>query len=174
MNETRFHLRLAAAADADFLWQILYEAIYVGPDEDPPPQSILNEPGIAQYLQGWGRGHDIGWIAEDGASGEPLGAAWLRRWQNGEQGYGFYREEYPELTIALLPEARGRGIGTALMEQLIHSAREHHYPGISLSVARENPARHLYQRLGFKEVGDDGHSVVMALTFSAGTIGLQQ
>ena len=164
MKENRYLLRPACVEDEDFLWQILYQAIYVGPGEETPPHSILNEPGIAQYLQGWGREHDWGWIAED-PSGQALGAAWIRRWQDQEQGYGFYREDIPELTIALLPESRGLGIGTALMNQLIDTAREQGYPGISLSVARENPARSLYQRLGFEEVGGDDHSLIMALTF---------
>ncbi|NSW54004.1 MAG: GNAT family N-acetyltransferase [Anaerolineae bacterium] len=163
MNETRCTLRPARLEDEEFLWQILYQAIYVGPEEAPPPVSILDEPAIAQYLQGWGRAHDYGWIAENPANGAPLGAAWFRRWQPGQRGYGFFRDDIPELTIALLPEARGMGIGTELMQRLIETARQHGYPGLSLSVARENPAVSLYQRLGFQEVGGDDHSAVMVL-----------
>jgi len=165
MNQNTFRLRPAAREDEDFLWQILYEAIYVGPGEEPPPPSVLAEAAIAQYLNGWGRAHDHGWIAEDAVSGKAIGAAWLRLWQGDERGYGYYHPDYPELTIALLPEARGQGVGTALLEQLIAQARPL-YPGISLSVSRSNPARRLYERMGFRTVQEDDHSLVMVLAFS--------
>jgi len=166
MNNSSALLRPATQADEDFLWEILYQAIYVGPNDDPPPPSILEEPDIAHYLLDWGREHDCGWIAENADSNEPLGAAWLRIWLTEEDsGYGFYDLKYPELTIALLPEARGQGIGTALMERLIADARKVH-PGVSLSVSRQNPARRLYERFGFETVSEDENSVLMVLTFS--------
>lgn len=166
MKNSAAILRPATQKDEDFLWEILYQAIYVGPNDDPPPPSILEEPDIAHYLIDWGRKHDCGWIAESADSKQPLGAAWLRIWLDEEDsGYGFYALNYPELTIALLPEARGQGIGTALIEHLIEDARKVH-PGVSLSVSRQNPARRLYERFGFKPISEDENSVLMVLTFS--------
>lgn len=51
--------------------------------------------------------------------------------------------------IALMPEWRGQGLGTTLLQELIGRA---HRAGktVSLSVDAENPARSLYERLGFK------------------------
>ncbi len=165
MIDSTITLRPAKKEDEDFLWEILYQAIYVGPNEEAPPPSVLEEPEIARYLVDWGRDYDQGWIAEVADSGETLGAAWLRLWKDeSESGYGFYAPDYPELTIALLPKARGQGIGTALMERLIEDARKIH-PGVSLSVANESPARHLYERLGFQVVSKDDHSIIMVLTF---------
>lgn len=166
MNDLAANLRPATQADEDFLWEILYQAIYVGPNEAPPPPSILEEPEIARYLLDWGRQYDCGWIAEDIDSQQPLGAAWLRVWPDeDDSGYGYYALNYPELTIALLPEARGQGIGTALMERLIEDAQKIH-PGVSLSVSCNNPARKLYERFGFETVSEDEHSALMVLTFS--------
>ena len=158
-------IRKATINDEAFLWDILYEAIYIPEGEDAPPPSVLEDPAIARYLLDWGREHDHGWIAEDIESHQLLGAAWLRLWDDDTHGYGFYDPEYPELTIALLPGARGQGTGTRLMERLITEAQDAGYPGISLSVSCQNPARHLYERLGFRIVHEDEESVVMVLEF---------
>ena len=51
--------------------------------------------------------------------------------------------------IALLPQARGRGTGSAVLRALQQWAADHHLP-LTLSVHRSNPqARRLYLRLGF-------------------------
>lgn len=158
-------IRRANINDEAFLWEILYEAIFIPEGEEAPPPSILEDPEVARYLLDWGREHDHGWIAEDIENHKPLGAAWLRLWEDDTRGYGFYDPEYPELTIALLPEARSQGIGTRLMERLISAAQDEGYPGISLSVSCQNPARRLYERLGFRIVSEDEESVVMVLEF---------
>ena len=57
--------------------------------------------------------------------------------------------------ISLLPEYRGRGIGTALIRALLDEAASVS-GAVKLSVAASNPARRLYERLGFRTVGSDG------------------
>lgn len=56
--------------------------------------------------------------------------------------------------IALLPQWRNRGIGTALMEALFAEAR---LAGkeVSISVEKFNPAARLYRRLGFLPYAED-------------------
>ena len=51
--------------------------------------------------------------------------------------------------ISLQPEARGRGIGTALLHTLQASAREAGCV-LSIHVEHQNRARRLYERLGFQ------------------------
>ena len=92
--------------------------------------------------------------------GVTAGAAWLRL----IQGYGHVAEDIPELTMAVLPGYRGRGIGTALLSVLIDTAARS-YPGISLSVVGENPAINLYRRMGFEIIRPDGESYTMLLRF---------
>lgn len=48
--------------------------------------------------------------------------------------------------ICLLPQCRGRGIGTALLGRYI---AQNTRPTLTLQVYKDNPARRLYERLGF-------------------------
>lgn len=77
---------------------------------------------------------------------------------DGEPAGRLYVERSPAeigvLDIALLPEHRGRGIGTELLLGLIGEARESGRR-VTLSVLRSNPARALYERLGFTVTGSD-------------------
>ncbi|MGA9525318.1 MAG: GNAT family N-acetyltransferase [Myxococcaceae bacterium] len=59
------------------------------------------------------------------------------------------------IDIALLPEARGTGIGGALLSEIIEEARASGRV-VRIHVERQNRARHLYDRLGFRNVADDG------------------
>jgi ribosomal protein S18 acetylase RimI-like enzyme len=64
-------------------------------------------------------------------------------------------EEVRLMDIALLAAQRGRGIGTALVQRVLEEARSAGKP-ITLHVEADNPARRLYERLGFRVVGSEG------------------
>ena len=153
-------LRPLVPADEPFLWEMLYQALYVLPGGIPFPREILQEPDIACYVRGWGRPGDWGLLARDGDT--PVGAVWLRQWSADERGYGFVREDVPELSIALLPEYRDRGLGSRLLTEVIALAQER-CPAISLSVVETSPACRLYARFGFRTVGRVMESLVMLL-----------
>ncbi|HKP89928.1 MAG TPA: GNAT family N-acetyltransferase [Thermoleophilaceae bacterium] len=55
------------------------------------------------------------------------------------------------LDIALLPGFRGRGLGTRLLAELAEEAAGAGVP-LVIYVEHQNPARRLYERLGFREV----------------------
>lgn len=59
------------------------------------------------------------------------------------------------LDIALLPGHRGSGIGTGLLGEILIEATQAGKP-VQVHVERFNPARHLYDRLGFSEIEDQG------------------
>ncbi len=63
-------------------------------------------------------------------------------------------DEIHLVDIALLPAARGRGIGCALIVELCREGARGGRP-VRLRVERRNPALRLYRRLGFVEVGDE-------------------
>ena len=64
--------------------------------------------------------------------------------------------------IQLAPELQGRGVGEALIRQLIAEARDAG-ASLSLNVLHANPARRLYERLGFVVVGAGEHEYQMRL-----------
>lgn len=57
------------------------------------------------------------------------------------------------IDIALVPAFRGRGIGTGLLRDLLEEA-DAKGKGVSLHVEVFNPARRLYERLGFTAVSE--------------------
>ena len=115
---------------------------------------------VALYVKAWGRPGDTAVIAIDG--GFPAGAAWYRLFPRERPGYGFVDERTPELAIAVVPNARGKGVGSALLAALLDRARAEGYGAISLSVDRNNAgAIELYERHGFERVGEDDDSVTM-------------
>jgi GNAT superfamily N-acetyltransferase len=59
------------------------------------------------------------------------------------------------IDIALLPEWRGRGLGTSLMEWVCMQARAAG-KSVTVAVEKNNRAQTLYRRLGFREIGDHG------------------
>ena len=65
------------------------------------------------------------------------------------------------MDIALLPGFRAQGIGAALLRELLDAGRASGRL-VSIHVERGNPARRLYERLGFREVGEHGIYVLMA------------
>jgi len=99
-------------------------------------------------------------IALDANSHEAVGAAWLRIFSGPEKGYGYVGDSTPELGIAVLPDHRGRGIGSVLLQRLVEIATSS-YDALSLSVSADNPAQRLYHRVGFEHVGGSGDSITM-------------
>ena len=64
------------------------------------------------------------------------------------------------IDITLLPQFRGRGIGTSLLRDLIKKS-DKVQKIMSLHVDPVNPAFHLYQRLGFSHVKSNGRYYYM-------------
>lgn len=76
---------------------------------------------------------------------EPVGRVYLDRWPR----------EHRLVDIALVPAHRSRGIGSALIEDLIEEAAAARKP-LTIHVEKNNPARSLYDRLGFRAVDEHG------------------
>lgn len=64
-------------------------------------------------------------------------------------------EKIHVIDIALLPEHRGAGIGTKFLKELQAEAKAAGKP-LSIHVEQFNPARRLYERLGFKQIEEKG------------------
>jgi ribosomal protein S18 acetylase RimI-like enzyme len=77
--------------------------------------------------------------------GVPAGRLLVARWD----------EEIRIVDISILPEFRGGGAGSALLRELLAEAEETG-KRLSIHVERENRALGLYERLGFRPVGEHG------------------
>ena len=75
--------------------------------------------------------------------GQPIGRLYVYRGAT----------ELRVMDISLLPEFRGRGIGTFLLAGLIAEAQAKRQ-SVTLHVEFNNPARALYHRLGFTQQGE--------------------
>lgn len=148
-------IRPASRDDEGFLFEMLYEALFVPPDCEPLPRSVLDAPEIARYAAGFGTGAgDVGFVAE--VATNPVGAGWVRLLRGEDRGYGYVDDTTPELTVAVQQRWRGQGIGTALCCRLVEVV-----PRMSLSSDIRNPAMSLYRRLGFEAVSQDDNAVTM-------------
>jgi ribosomal protein S18 acetylase RimI-like enzyme len=94
-----------------------------------------------------------GWFIVE-RCGEPVGRLYLIRWAS----------EIRIIDIALMPQARGKGFGTALLGDLMEEA-EAAGKSVTIHVERMNPALSLYRRLGFRLAEDKG--VYLLLAFGA-------
>lgn len=140
----------------------LYEAISWAGDPDIPPLDVaIRHPELRRYHEQWWRQGDFGVRAMSG--NEFLGAAFARCFTSEDHGHGFIDEETPELGIAVTPDRRGLGLGRRLMDELADVARSLGFEQISLSVNNPNPAKRLYESLGYRIVKDDGNSSLMLL-----------
>jgi ribosomal protein S18 acetylase RimI-like enzyme len=80
----------------------------------------------------------------------PCGRLYIDRWDT----------ELRIIDIALLPDYRNRGIGTALLQQTIEEGSKLALP-VTIHVEQFNPALRLYQRLGFLPVRENGIYLLM-------------
>ena len=124
------------------------------------------DPQLAAYYEFDPDGGDYGYVAT--AGDHPTGVVWVRHFPARAPGYGFVRTDVPELSVCVLPGYRGGRLGTALVGAAVDEARRRSLGGLSLSVEEGNPARRLYERLGFTPVTSAAHPGTLALLLAAG------
>jgi ribosomal protein S18 acetylase RimI-like enzyme len=71
-------------------------------------------------------------------------------------------------TICIVPEHQKRGIGTEVIRSVIAEAGAQKMP-LYLSVLKVNPARRLYERLGFEVIEETKHHFRMKFHDAAGS-----
>lgn len=153
-------IREIEPGDYPLLEEFLYLAVHQRDPAHPIPRSVLNEPRVRNYIEGFGSGvHDHGLVAE--AEGRVVGAAWARVLGGELPGYGHIDDSTPELALSVLPEYRGRGIGTRLIRSLLELLAGCGYGRVSLSVDRTNHAVRLYTKLGFEVMADNDEDLLM-------------
>mgnify|MGYP003677935558 CR=1 FL=1 len=148
MSLPRIALRSIQEADFPLLYQVYAstreEELSVTPWSDAQKEEFLRMQFGAQhtYYQKYYSDAAFDVILVDG---EPAGRLYLQRRDN----------EFRIVDIALLPPFRGKGIGGRIMHQILGEADEAHLP-VRIHVEHNNPAKHLYDRLGFKKIDNTG------------------
>ena len=149
-------IRKIRPEEHNLLREFLYQAIYLPEGMEPPPRSIIDLPELQVYVTDFGtQPGDHCLVAE--VERKVIGTAWCRIMED----YGHIDNDTPSLAISLLPEYRGQGTGTQLLNALLLLLRENGYQRASLSVQKENPALRLYQRAGFRILAEKGTEYLM-------------
>jgi GNAT superfamily N-acetyltransferase len=152
-------IRTAQPDDIELLKEALYISVVWDAEDPSPIEQVVGHPELTQYWENWGRPGDLGVVAErDGAY---VGAAFGRLFTEDHPSYGFVDDETPEVGIGIVEEERGKGLGREMMLDLEALYTDSGFKQLSLSVNFGNPARHLYESLGYTEVGHDENSVRM-------------
>ena len=147
-----YKIRAAVADDHPFLWQMLYYAAHMNESGESPESARLNS-DLRPYVEGFGRPGDLEVIAIDPATNAEAGAAWLRTMPPPWPLYRFVDAGTPELAIAVAPAHIGRGAGSQMIARLLADAAAI-YPAVALSVRVGNPAKALYECMGFVIVAE--------------------
>jgi GNAT superfamily N-acetyltransferase len=155
-------LRPARPNDVEHIRWALYTALAWDPERRlPPPEATLEHPEAVRYHRDWGRRGDLGVVAE--LDGQVVGVAYCRLFTEADHGHGYVDEATPEVAVAVREGNRGGGLGARLLNALADRARAAGFERLSLSVAARNPARRLYERLGYRELSTEGDAVRMLL-----------
>ena len=149
-------LRAATPADDEFLDQ-LYADVHAA--EFAPLG--LPAPALTQLLQMQSRAQRIGYATQYPAAESSI--IWAGPYPIGRLYVQQSADALRLIDIALLTAFRGHGIGTKLIRDLCERARNSALP-LQLMVRPENPATHLYTRLGFTSTGGDALNTTMQWT----------
>lgn len=143
------------------LEEFLYQAIFVPEGVEKPDRSIVLDPSLRHYYQDFGQKKgDVALVAE--VDNQVVGVTWVRHIKD----YGYVDDQTPSLSISLLPDYRGQGIGSQLLGALLTDLKARKVGQVSLSVSKNNPAYRLYQKHGFETLRENQEDFVMVLDFS--------
>ncbi len=141
-------LRPITAEDAEQLFRIYastrVEELSVLPWTEAQKEAFLRMQFHAQHTHYQTHSPDADYLLVVKA-GTPVGRLYLHR----------RKDALHIIDVALLPEARGSGLGGALLGEVLDEARAAGKV-VRIYVERTNRARRLYERLGFRQIEDDG------------------
>ncbi len=153
---TGYQIRHIESIEYKVLGDFLYEAIFIPEGVDAPPKEIINSPQLQVYVQDFGvHESDISFVTE--TEGKIVGAVWVRIMDD----YGHVEDGVPSFAISLYKEYRGRGLGTAMMKQMLEELKKRGYEKTSLAVQKENYAVKMYKNVGFEIVDENEEEYIM-------------
>lgn len=151
-----YTIRKMSVEEYSLLNDFLYEAIFLPDGAVPPPKNIIASPELQIYVDHFGRLKDDFALAAE-VEGKIVGAVWVRIMND----YGHIDDETPSLAISLYKEYRGKGIGTAMMKEMLSLLKTHGYKCVSLSVQKANYAAKMYRKIGFEIIKENKDEWIM-------------
>lgn len=148
---SKLFFRQLTAADQDIIWQLLSYAAH-----EPSVETTKSQECCIPYAQDFGtRPGDFGVLAT--AQHEynecVVGGAWIRLLGTHGMATGDNEKDIPELALAVVPNYRGKGIGSKLLTEFLTLAKQEEISEISLSCRIDNQAAmKLYERHGFEKI----------------------
>ncbi len=148
------------------LEDFLYEAVFQPDETKLAPRSITKQPEMQVYIENFGEKPDDHCLCAQ-VGNRIVGAVWVRD----IRGYGNVlnlergQSTVPEFAISLYKEYRGQGIGTQLMKRMLEWLRREGYRKAVLAVQKENYARKMYLKTGFRIIGTTGEEYIMIIDF---------
>ncbi|MDA3927376.1 MAG: GNAT family N-acetyltransferase [Prolixibacteraceae bacterium] len=140
-------IREIKPSEYSFLEEMLYVSIFIAEGAEKLPRTIIFEPELHKYIKDFGQKNDHCMVAE--FNNRLVGACWIRILDESNKGYGFVDAQTPELGMAVLPEFQNKGIGSKLLQAMLHQLKQLKYKQVSLSVDLENFAYKVYTKFGF-------------------------
>lgn len=159
MNPADVTFRPIEPGDAEFLYSVYastrMEELAAAAWTESQKEAFLRSQFNAQHLayQKTYQGADFLVILHSGA---PAGRLYVTRWER----------EIRIVDIALLPEQRGEGIGSFLLNDILDEGRRAG-KRVTIHVEAFNRALSLYRRLGFRKLGEHGVYYFMEWTSEA-------
>ena len=153
-------IRELKKTEADFLADMLYEAIFIPDGHDPLPKEVIKDNSLSKYIENWGKDKfDIALVME--SDNQCVGAIWGRLMTDENKGFGYVDNKTPELGMAVKQEYRNQGIGTKLIKAIDSEYQKIGVEYLSLSVDKANSASNLYKRLGYEIIEETESSWTM-------------
>ncbi|MDY2969666.1 MAG: GNAT family N-acetyltransferase [Butyricicoccus pullicaecorum] len=169
MKQSELIIRAMQPEEYPLLREFLYQAIFLPEGTVPPSRSVIDLPELQIYIADFGTQFGDHCLAAE-VNGKIVGTVWSRIMAD----YGHIDKDTPSLAISLLPEYRGQGIGTKLLNDLLSLLCEKGFRQVSLSVQKKNPAVRLYKRAGFQILEEKGAEYLMFLEYPRLEIQLAQ
>jgi len=160
---SNYIIREMNIGEVGILKDMLYEAIFQPDETNQLPREVIQQPELSVFINNWGQPDDLCFVAE--VDEKIVGAVWTRILAGDIKGFGNIDDKTPEFAISLYKECRNKGIGTALMKQMLQKLKAGGYKQTSLAVQKENYAVRMYKNVGFEIVAELEEEYLMVHKF---------
>ncbi|MBD5111905.1 MAG: GNAT family N-acetyltransferase [Ruminococcaceae bacterium] len=151
-----YNIREIVESEYSVLEDFLYEAIFIPEGVEAPPREIIFKPELQVYIKNFGsQDSDYCLVAE--IDNKIIGVVWVRIMND----YGHINNQTPSFAISVCKDFRNKGIGTALMKDMLALLKEQGYNQASLAVQKENYAVKMYKKVGFEIIGENDEEYIM-------------